>query len=74
MTQLAASTWANVSEGCPIRCDVTGSDQARLFVGDNQLELDFDVESMRALVRAVTTALAEMDARFEQEEAAELFA
>jgi hypothetical protein len=63
-------TWANVDEGCPITYSVDGSNMAHLVIGDNQLEVGFDAESLRALVSASTAALAEMDARFEHEEAA----
>lgn len=69
MNKLAVSTWTNVSEGCPITYSVSGSDTAHLMLGDNQLQLDFEAESMRALVAAATAALTEMDARFAREEA-----
>lgn len=69
MNQLTVSTWAQVNEGCPISCSVSGSNLAHLMVGDNQLELGFEAESLRTLVTAATAALAEMDARSEQEEA-----
>jgi hypothetical protein len=69
MNQLTVSTWAQVNEGCPIACSVSGSDLAHLMIGENQLELNFDAESLRALVTHSTAALAEMNARFEQEEA-----
>lgn len=61
-------SWANVSEGCPITYSVSGSDVAHLMIGD-QLEVEFDAEALRTLVSVTTTALAEMDAQFEQEEA-----
>jgi hypothetical protein len=69
MNQLTVSTWASLNEGCPITCSVSGSNLAHLMIGDNQLELNFDAESLRALVTRSTAALAEMDAQFEQEEA-----
>lgn len=63
------SAWANVDEGCPITCSVSGSDVAHLMIGDSGLEVEFDAESMRALVTEATAALTEMDARFEREQA-----
>lgn len=70
MDQPAVSIWANVNEGCPITCTVSGSDQAHLMIA-SRVELDFDVESMRVLVSTVTGALAEMDARYAREAAEE---
>jgi hypothetical protein len=69
MDQLAVSTCATVNEGCPISCSVSGSNLAHLMIGDNQLELNFDAEALRTLATRSAAALAEMDARFEQEEA-----
>lgn len=71
MNQLAVSTWAAVNEGCLIRCSVSGSNLAHLLIGDNQLELNFEAEALRALITHSTAALAEMDAQFEQEETEE---
>jgi len=68
MNQLAVSTWVIVNEGCAITCKVSGSDLARLLIGENQLELELDAESLRALVTHSTAALAELEAQFEQEE------
>lgn len=42
---------------------------AHMLIGDNDLELNFEAESMRALVTAATAAIAEMDALYAQEEA-----
>ena len=69
MNQLTVSTWAAINEGCPISCSVSGSNLAHLMIGDSQLELNLDAESLRVLVTHSTAALAEMDTRFEQEEA-----
>lgn len=69
MNQPTVCTWANVDEGCPITYSVSGSNAAHLMIGDNQLEVAFDAESLRTLVTASAAALAEMDARFEREEA-----
>lgn len=69
MNQPTVNTWGVVNEGCPITCSVSGSNLARLMIGDNQLELNFDAESLRELVTHSTAALAEMEIRFEQEEA-----
>lgn len=69
MNQLVVGTWANVSEGCPITYNVSGSNVAHLMIGDHQFELAFDADALRELVARTTAALAQMDARFEQEEA-----
>jgi hypothetical protein len=69
MSQWTVSVWANVDEGCPISCSVSGSNLARLMIGDNQLEVDLDAEALREMVRRSTAALAEMDTLFEREEA-----
>ena len=69
MNQLFVGTWANVSEGCSITYSVSGSNVAHLMIGDNQLELAFDADALRQMVTRTTAALAEMDARFEREEA-----
>jgi hypothetical protein len=69
VNQLTVSTWAHVSEGCPISCSISGSNLAHLMIGDNQLELNLDAESLRVLVTCSTVVLAEMDARFALEEA-----
>ena len=62
-------TWVNVDEGCLIVTSVGGSNAAHLMIGDNQLEIAFDAESLRTLVTSTAAALAEMDAQFEREEA-----
>lgn len=69
MNHPTVCTWANVDDGCPITYSVDGSNAAHFMIGDNQLELGFAAESLRTLVKAASCALAEMDARFEQEEA-----
>ena len=58
---------AAVREGCPIRCEVPGSDLAHLTMGDPARE--YELESMRTLVTVGTAALADMDARYAAEEA-----
>lgn len=68
MKRPAVSTWATIDGGCSISWSVGGSDLANLMIGDNQLELHFDAEALRTLVTLGTAALAEMDARYEQEE------
>lgn len=62
------SAWANVDDGCPITCNVSGSDVAHLMIGDSGLEVEFDAGAMRTLVLVATAALTEMDARFEREQ------
>lgn len=69
MRNLTVGTWFDVSEGCPMRYSVDGSNLAHLMIGDTELELAFDAESLRAFATMTTAAVAQMDALFEQEEA-----
>jgi len=70
--KLVIDAAAEVSEGCPIQVDVSGSDLAHITIGEETrcFELTVDMESMRALAAASTTGIAEMDARYAREEAA----
>jgi len=71
MYKLSGGAWVDISEGCPVFCSVSGSNQAYVLIGDtpHQYELTFAIEPMRDLVAKTTAALAEMDARHEREEA-----
>jgi hypothetical protein len=71
MHNFVVSTWVNLSEGCPMSCSVSGSNMAQLCLGavDGAFELCFDADTMRVLAEKATTAVAEMDALFEREEA-----
>ena len=69
MKNLTVGTWFDVSEGCPMRYTVGGSNQAHLMLGDTELELSFDAESLRAFATMTIAVVAQMDALFEQEEA-----
>jgi hypothetical protein len=68
---LTTGTWASVDGGCPLRCNLEGSDLANLVIGDDlqSIELLFDAAGMRRLAEVSAQAVAEMDLRFEQEDA-----
>lgn len=68
MQNPVVGTWLNISEGCPMRYRVSGSNLAHLMLGDNELELAFDAASLREFVKLGTAALAETDARLERED------
>jgi len=55
----------------PLRYTVSGSDVARVRVGDGNMtcELEFDADAMHSLARVASEAAAEMDALYEREEA-----
>jgi len=64
------STWITVDEGCPLRCEASGSGGAYILIGEPpQHELTFEVEALRDLVTKGAAALAQMDAMAEREEA-----
>lgn len=69
MKNLTVGAWFDVSEGCPMRYTVGGSNLAHLMLGDTELELAFDAESLRAFAAMTAAAVAWMDTLFEQEEA-----
>ncbi|HEY0688427.1 MAG TPA: hypothetical protein VGD71_05240 [Kribbella sp.] len=71
MRKLNGGAWADIDEGCPVFCSVSGSNQAYVLIGDAppQYELTFAVEPMRGLVAKTTAALTQLEARYEQEEA-----
>jgi hypothetical protein len=60
-------TWFDIKEGCSMRSSVGGSNLAHLMLGETELELAFDMDSLREFVKICTAALAEMDSRYEQE-------
>lgn len=68
---LTTGTWASVDAGCPLRCNVEGSDLANLMIGDDiqSIELLFDAVGMRRLAEVIVRAVAEMEARYEWESA-----
>lgn len=72
MRVIAASTWMNLSGAAPLRYTVNGSDSAQLMIGDGRgtCELDCDADAMHSLARAASAAAAEMEALYQQEEAA----
>jgi hypothetical protein len=57
-------TWASIDNGCPLRCDVEGSDLANVVIGDDiqSIELQLDAAGMRRLAEISTRAVAKMDA------------
>lgn len=71
MHELVVSTWAEINEGCPVRCTVSGSNLAHIVFGgeSKSFELGFDVVALRRLAQVTTAAVADMDARYETEEA-----
>jgi len=71
MCAFAISTWADLSEDCPQRFTVTGSNHATFVFGEGKCagELVFDHSAIHALVMLGTEAVAEMDAQYEREEA-----
>lgn len=71
MRNLVVSSWFTITEGCPMRYSVSGSDQAHVVFGDTEIELGFDAASLRAFVGMGTAMLAEMDTQYEREEAEE---
>jgi len=69
-TNLALGTWAQISEGCPMDCNVDGSNLTHVLFGtDGSFELVFEAEALRAFNAASGRAVAEMDAIHEREEA-----
>jgi len=70
MHDLVVGTWAQINEGCPVTCTVSGSNVAHITFGrDPEFELGFEMEALRALTAVAAEAVADMDARFEREEA-----
>jgi hypothetical protein len=69
---LSTGTWASIDEECPLNCTVEGSDLATIVIGDEDqsVELIFNAAGLRRLVDAGTRAATDMDALFEQENAA----
>ena len=70
---LAVSSWVAIREGCPMRCDVLGSGETHFLCGSptDGIEFSFDPDALRAFLELGTKALAEMDARYAEEEAAQ---
>ena len=71
MQHLSVGSWANVNESCPVNCEVSGSDMARVLIGEDlhSVELLFNAEGLGKLAAAINTAVTEMDA-LERQEAA----
>lgn len=70
MRTFPMSTWADLSEECPLRFEVAGSGQVSMLFGEGHGmgELVFDLDAIHELVRLGTAAAAEMEARYEREE------
>lgn len=66
---LTTGTWASIDADCPLRCSLDGSDLANLVIGDDlqSIELLFDAAGLRRLAEISAQAVAEMVARFAQE-------
>ncbi|MCT2588244.1 hypothetical protein [Actinophytocola gossypii] len=71
MRNSSTGIWANLDEGCSMTCKVEGSDMATIAIaGENHsLELVFNAEGLRKLAQSTGTAMVEMDALFERENA-----
>lgn len=74
MSGLTIGTWAGISEGCPMSYSVSGSNVTHVQLGEGRdsFEMEFDMEAMRKFAELATKAVAEMDAIYEREEAADL--
>jgi hypothetical protein len=68
---LVVNSWVGIHDGCDITFNVQGSDAVYATVsGTSQpFEFFFQIESLRTFLEQGSKALAEMNARFEQEEA-----
>ncbi|MGQ0841878.1 hypothetical protein [Actinokineospora sp.] len=69
---LVIGTWVDISEGCPMKFSVSGSDAVHVMLGESSrdgFELAFDVAALRSFAQLSSKAVAEMDAIYEQEEA-----
>jgi hypothetical protein len=69
MRNLVVSSWFTITEGCPMRYNVNGSNDAHVVLGDTEIELGFDAAALRAFVDMGAAMLAEMDTQYEREEA-----
>jgi hypothetical protein len=71
MSTLVTSTLADLTHGCALSYTVSGSDVAHIELGrgDAVCELVCDTEAMRTLATLTASAMAEMDALFEGEQA-----
>jgi hypothetical protein len=71
--KLSVNSWVSVTNGCPMRGSVVGSDAARFAFGEGAtaFEFDFDAEALRRFSTLATQALQEMDERHAREETGE---
>lgn len=69
---LSTGAWANIGTDCPLSFSVSGSDMANIVIGGegHSIELIFSTAGLRSLVKASRSALAELNACFEAEDAA----
>jgi hypothetical protein len=69
----AMSAWMDLSGDTPLTYSVSGSDVAHVLIGSGNTicELVFDTVAMRKMAELSVAVVAEMDARYEQETAAE---
>jgi hypothetical protein len=65
MRALNGGAWADIGEGCPVFCRVSGKGQAYVLIGEapHQYELTFAVEPLRDLVTKATAALEQLEGR-----------
>lgn len=68
---LVVNSWVNIHEGCEITYSVNGSDGACFAAGGKTqpFEFFFQAEALRQFLTLGVTALAEMDAQADKEEA-----
>jgi hypothetical protein len=69
--KLYVNSWVSVTDGCPMKGCVRGSDAAQFRFGDGEtaFEFGFDAEALRSFATLATQALNNMDERHAQEQA-----
>lgn len=69
--QVDVSTYVIVRDGCPLRFVVLGSGQVEVTCGEPRdgCQLLLDAAALRAFLAAGSAALAEMDTRYQRENA-----
>lgn len=73
---VTVNSWVAIREGCPMSCDIQGSGETHFLCGSptDGFELSFEADALRAFLELGLKTLAEMDARYADENAAELVA
>ena len=72
-TVLTVDSWVAIREGCPMSCDILGSGEVHFLYGipTDGFEFSFEAEALREFLELGSKALADMDARYAEEEAHE---